>query len=110
MMASWGAWVAATSSDTSELTLMTDPPAAPALLLLATETGDDVVMARSSSPAIQSKRRGWTPCGAHPCSPCRECLRLVTHRIYGSFWIRVSTFCGTVLAWATIAVLACCRI
>jgi len=34
-----GASVAATNSDTSELTLMTEPPAAPELLLLATETG-----------------------------------------------------------------------
>jgi hypothetical protein len=38
MIASCGALVAATSCETSELTLMTDPPAAPALLLLATET------------------------------------------------------------------------
>ena len=37
-----GAWVAATSSDTSVLTLITEPPAAPALALLllpAIETG-----------------------------------------------------------------------
>ena len=38
MMASCGACVAETSCETSSLTLMTDPPAAPALLLLATET------------------------------------------------------------------------
>ena len=38
MMVSCGAWVAETSSETSWLTLITDPPAAPALLLLATET------------------------------------------------------------------------
>jgi hypothetical protein len=31
-----------TSCDTSALTLMTEPPAAPALELLATETGLDV--------------------------------------------------------------------
>ena len=29
---------------------------------------------------------------------------------YGSFCNRVRMFCGMVLAWATIAVLACCRI
>jgi len=29
---------------------------------------------------------------------------------YGSFCSRVRMFCGIVLAWATIAVLACCRI
>ena len=29
---------------------------------------------------------------------------------YGSFWSRVRMFCGIVLACATIAVLACCRI
>ena len=34
--------VAVTSCDTSELTLMTEPPAAPALELLATETGEVV--------------------------------------------------------------------
>src|ERR1700722_5674410 len=39
MSASWGARVAVTSCDTSELTLITEPPAAPALELLATETG-----------------------------------------------------------------------
>jgi hypothetical protein len=32
--------VAVTNCDTSELTLMTEPPAAPALVLLATDTGD----------------------------------------------------------------------
>src|SRR6185437_433316 len=36
--ASCGAWVAATSCCTSELTLMTEPPAASALLLPATDT------------------------------------------------------------------------
>jgi len=39
MTACWGASVAATSSETSVLTVMTEPPAAPALLLLATDTG-----------------------------------------------------------------------
>ena len=29
---------------------------------------------------------------------------------YGSFWSGVNMFCGIVLACATIAVLACCRI
>ena len=38
MMDSCGLWVAETSSETSWLTLITDPPAAPALLLLATDT------------------------------------------------------------------------
>ena len=33
-----GVWVAETSCETSELTLMTEPPAAPALELLAMET------------------------------------------------------------------------
>jgi hypothetical protein len=37
--ASCGARVAATSCDTSELTLITEPPAAPALEALATDTG-----------------------------------------------------------------------
>jgi hypothetical protein len=41
--ASWGAWVAATSCETSELTSMTEPPAAAALELLAIETGAPVV-------------------------------------------------------------------
>jgi hypothetical protein len=35
----WGASVAATSSDTRLLTSMTEPPAAPELVLLAIETG-----------------------------------------------------------------------
>jgi hypothetical protein len=42
-----------------------------------------------------------------------ECFTLVFHSIastYGSFWISVRMFCGIVLAWATIAVPACCRI
>src|SRR5690349_8496319 len=42
MSACCGACVAVTSCDTSELTLMTEPPAAPALELLATDTGLEV--------------------------------------------------------------------
>jgi hypothetical protein len=38
--ASCGAAVAATSCETNEETLITEPPAAPALVLLATETGE----------------------------------------------------------------------
>ena len=42
---SCGASVAATSWETSELTSITEPPAAPALLLLATETtGEDALL------------------------------------------------------------------
>src|SRR6185437_8046822 len=57
-----GPCVAATSCDTRLDTLMTDPPAAPALVLLATDTIEllDIRLLRLRN----ASRAG--PCGAHP--------------------------------------------
>jgi hypothetical protein len=103
---SFGARVAATSWDTRELTLMTDPPAAAlvaVLLVLAMETGVLVLLtvligARLLGGRIRlEKAAGWAPCGAHPlASRAESSTRGSLH--YGSFCNRVRMFCGMVLA------------
>jgi len=117
---------------------MTEPPAAPELPLLATDTvccgvllpvefvmsGVAVVAAVVPPVAVvvvmfsylqafcgrdcsdSLKARGADLIGPRPAASSRD--RLAGH--YGSFCNSVNTFCGTVLACATIAVLDCCRI
>jgi hypothetical protein len=103
--------------------LMTEPPAAPALELLAIDTGslpvvpvlvvlvvviEDYLHERKNPRAAAKMTMGG--CLAAPTQLFRECLKLYQIDLYGSFCSRVRMFCGIVLAWATIAVLACCRI
>jgi hypothetical protein len=102
-----------TSCDTSELTLMTEPPAAPALELLAIETGEVVEVVELITNYPFEKKAG----GGHLATPASpyddEWLRLVyasSRFTYGSFCNSVRMFCGIVFACATIAVPACCRI
>ncbi len=123
-----GAWVAATSCDTRELTLMTDPPAAAALEFAAMEVGPlfaatllalvvaavlvvmDPMLSESQARCRATHHRFSEVAGT-----CAVPANLLfppgsVPRAYGSFCSSVRMFCGIVLAWATIAVEACCRI
>ena len=91
---------------------MTEPPAAPALELLAIDTGlvDDVELMAIYS-VLKTCEGGRLAAPALPYG--HECFKLVLHQvasIYGSFCNSVRMFCGIVFACATIAVPACCRI
>ena len=114
MTESCGARVAVTSCDTSELTSMTEPPAAAALLPPATEMGVVVLL----TVAIDSQLRRHNgarkkPQGGRLSAPAPWHHKSASTRgslPYGSFCNSVRMFCGMVLAWATMAVPACCRI
>src|SRR6185312_6389103 len=98
-------------------TLMTEPPAAAALLPPATETTgeftlllvDIALSVLATALGTRKRQRGGRRAAPVPLHH-HEPVQAHGVRRYGSFWSRVNTFCGTVLACATIAVLACCRI
>src|SRR5579883_502099 len=88
---------------------MTEPPAAAALLLPATETTGWALLVLLTVVMAHSKgERRTPPRGARP--PSFATRSAIHPAPYGSFCSSVRMFCGMVFAWATIAVLACCRI
>src|SRR6185437_5910440 len=76
-----GTCVAVTSCWTNALTLMTEPPAAPALVLLATETGLDVAVVEVMRIYSLSKKceGGRRMAPALPYDD--ECFKLVVHQL-----------------------------
>jgi len=91
---------------------MTEPPAAPELVLLAIETGVvsgvAVVLPVLLVVIAFVPLNGGGPAPYDAGPPPMGCTHTFSH--YGRCCSRVNTFCGIVLACATIAVPACCRI